>query len=95
MFDSLHPVTFNYKQDITWTNSNKTHIGFIAQDVQKAIQTAQLNENELAIISYDEFNNKLGLSYLDFIALNTDQIQKLKKRVTELEEKLNKLEKGE
>ena len=39
-----------------------------------------------------EESSRYGLSYNDFIALNTWQIQKLKSRVSELEARLEALE---
>lgn len=94
IFDSLRPATFKY----TYSSSNRTHIGLIAQDVKQAVIDNKESIDSFApYCSWNEANNEAtcGLRYSEFIALNIDQIQKLKKRVIELEEKLNKIEKGE
>lgn len=98
LFDNLKPVRFKYKDG----NSSRFHTGLIAQDLQEAIKTAELTEKDVAAIvtvhDEDQKTHKkfeyLGIRYEELIALNIDQIQKLKKRVTELEEQLNKTEKS-
>lgn len=87
IFDSLIPVTFKYVH-----NSNeRTHIGLVAQDVKDAILAAGLTTKEFA--GYCEWKNEddsvgCGLRYSEFVAINIYEIQKLKARVKELEEKL-------
>ena len=92
LFDDLKPVRFKYNDGM----SNRYHTGFIAQDVCDSVVKAELTTNDFA--AYVESTNadngiiERGLRYDEFISLNTWQIQKLKKRVEELEEKLNQLE---
>jgi len=87
IFDSLIPVTFKYVH-----NSNeRTHLGLVAQDVKDAILAAGLTTKEFA--GYCEWKNEddsigCGLRYSEFVAINIYEIQKLKARVKELEEKL-------
>ena len=87
IFDSLIPVTFKYVH-----NSNeRTHLGLVAQDVKEAILAAGLTTKEFA--GYCEWKNEddsigCGLRYSEFVAINIYEIQKLKARVKELEEKL-------
>ena len=87
IFDSLIPVTFKYVH-----NSNeRTHLGLVAQDVKYAILAAGLTTKEFA--GYCEWKNEddsigCGLRYSEFVAINIYEIQKLKARVKELEEKL-------
>lgn len=87
-FDALKPVRFFYNND-----PGKTHVGYIAQDVEEAAQ-ANLAE-EYSDVFYKTPSGgspQYSLYYNDFIALNTYEIQKLKKRVAELETLLaNKL----
>jgi hypothetical protein len=85
LFDNLQPRTYELLSD-----PNKTSLGFVAQEVQSAIGASGLTEKELQIIHKD--SEYYSLAYLEFIALNTWQIQKLKTRVNELEEKLAQLE---
>lgn len=86
-FDNLTPSTFNYKPEFKPNGYEKTHFGFIAQDILK-------NQNALGL---NDLNIVYGNDYYrvikdEFIALNTWQIQKLKKRVAELEAKLEQKE---
>ena len=83
-YDELKPVSFNWKKII----DNKTHIGFIAQDVQKAQE-----DNELDLDLVYEDNDYLLLDRKEIIALNTWQIQLLKKEVQELKKEIEELKK--
>ena len=67
-------------------------MGFIAQDVKSAFIKAGVTNN-FAVYSEWIENGKetCGLSYIDFIPLNTWQIQKLKSRVSELEKEIENL----
>ena len=92
LFDALKPMKFKYNDG----TSNRYHTGFIAQDVYEATVNAGLTTNDFA--AYVEFTNEddsmqCGLRYSEFVSLNTWQIQKLKKRVEELEIKLAALNK--
>lgn len=90
-FDGLTPVTFVYEH----ADSGRTHLGFIAQDVEEALLNAGLTTMEFAGVCIGNDENKTyGLRYEEFIALNTSQIQKLKSRVSELEKQIKEL-KGE
>ena len=99
MFDFLKPVSYKFNNG----ESDRTHIGFIAQDVEQALLDVGLTTQDFAGICYwnkEDGTLEYGLRYEEFIALNTHEIQKLKKRVTEqdqrifeLEEKLSNLEK--
>ena len=86
IFDALQPVSYKFKIN----NNNRTHTGFIAQDVKEAIENAGLTTQDFA--TYCEWINDdgeidCGLRYSEFIALCVNEIQKLKKRVSELENK--------
>ena len=87
IFDSLKPVSYKFNIN----NSNRIHTGLIAQDVKKAVENAGLTTQDFA--AYCEWTDSdksmnCSLRYEEFIALCIDQIQKLKKRVEELENKL-------
>jgi hypothetical protein len=95
LFDQLKPIKFKYNDGA----SNRYHTGFIAQDVCSAIEYSGLNTNEFAayVKSMEtnddgEVKEKCGLRYDEFVSLNTWQIQKLKPRVSTLEEKVLALE---
>ena len=75
--------------------SDRTHIGLIAQDVKDAVLAEGLTTKEFA--GYCEWENEdksigCGLRYGEFVAMNIYEIQKLKARVKELEEKLKSTE---
>lgn len=99
LFDNLKPVSYKFNNN----SSDRTHIGFIAQDVEKTIIDAGLTTQDFAGVCYwdnSDGTKGYGLRYGEFIPLNTHEIQKLKKRVTEqdqrileLEEKISNLEK--
>ena len=87
IFDSLIPVTFKYVEN----TSDRTHIGLVAQDVKDAVLAVGLTTKEFAGYCEWEKDDKslgCGLRYSEFVAMNIYEIQKLKARVKELEEKL-------
>ena len=85
-FNHLNPVRFRYKDG----QSSRYHTGFIAQEVIEAIEKSDLSEKELAAVctlhNQDE-STELGIRYEELIALCVKEIQRLNKRVEELEEK--------
>lgn len=86
-FDGIIPRRFKYNDG----KSGRYHSGYVAQEIQAALADAGIDEKEFAAIcthnrgTDEEFS---ALRYSEFIALNTWQIQKLKARVKELEERL-------
>lgn len=95
-FDDVQPRIYKYNDG----TSNRIHTGFIAQEVEEAIVNNNLTTQDLAItMLMDDLDVKTNIShkqyylrYNEFVALNTWQIQKAKTRITELEEKVAKLE---
>lgn len=99
LFDELRPVCYKYNDG----TSNRYHTGFIAQEVESAIYASGLTTQDFAGFARD-FNIETDpiteekiqtescyLRYGEFVALNTNEIQKLKKRVAELEAQLARL----
>jgi len=91
LFDNLSPSIFKYDDG----TSGRTHVGFIAQDVENAILDSSLTTQDFAgfiraehLNSQNQTETSCFLRYEEFIALNTWQIQNLKKRVAELEAKM-------
>lgn len=86
-FKMLNPVNFKFIDG----TSNRDHTGFIAQEVKEAINDAGLTTNDVAAyVEYEEEGQSTcGLRYEEFIALNTYMIQKLMKRIEQLENKIN------
>lgn len=77
--------------------SGRYHIGFIAQDVEQAILESGITTDDFAGLVqssgyndvHKEYTDQYYLRYNNFISLNTYMIQKLYRRIEELEEKLN------
>ena len=90
-FNQLQPVSYIYNND----NKNKIHIGFIYQDVEKALLRNGLKSSDFAGV-YKTHNNDgsmwCGLAYTEFVALNTYMIQKTRKEKEELEQRTIELE---
>lgn len=92
-FDRLSPVRFRFNNGA----SGRFHTGFVAQDVETAIESAGLSTDDVALYvrltdndpSLDSPAVTYGLRYTEFISLNTWQIQKLKARVAKLERMVN------
>ena len=90
---SLKPTQYKFIQN----TSDRYHVGFISQDIEESlykygldsldfagfIKSPKRNDNGEIISGYH-----YGLRYGEFIALNTYMIQKLYKRIEELEEKV-------
>ena len=87
-FMSLSPSIYKF---INGT-SDRYHSGFISQETEEALVSNGLTTKDFAgfIIYNDPETNeeKYALRYEEFIALNTHMIQKLYKRIEELEKKL-------
>ena len=91
LFDNLHPVTYKYNDG----TSDRLHTGFIAQEVAEALVAAGIPTKDFAglVISDPGTEDESWyLRYEEFIALNTQQIQKMKTHISELEERIAHLE---
>ena len=92
LFDNLKPRKYKYNAG----TSNRVHTGFIVQEVISAIETAGLTTSDFAAVcAFGDANDpatEWGLRYEEIIPLNTWEIQKLKARVAELENKIKILE---
>lgn len=86
LFDNLKPVSYKYNKG----TSSRIHIGFIAQEVEEAILTAGLTTQDFAAYIDDGSNNDdaCSLRYDEFVAINTQQIQLLKPRMTTAEQEI-------
>ena len=92
LFNNLIPRTYKFNDGA----SNRNHIGFIAQEVLEGLENANMDYNLCGIIGKLDANTDKehwALRYEEFIALNTWQIQKLKTRVTELENEIKEIKK--
>ena len=84
-FDELLPKRYKYNNG----TSNRYHTGFIAQDVVRSLNSNDITTQEFAGVMLDNPGQENECWYLrrdEFVALNTWQIQKLKPRVSALEQ---------
>lgn len=80
-FDLLRPAAYRYNHG----ESGRYHTGFIAQDIEAAVESAGLESTDFAGYLKDQKTGEYSLRYEEFISLCVDQIQKLKQRVKKLE----------
>ena len=82
-FDLLQPKRYKYNDG----TSDRYHTGFIAQDVVDALGKSGLSTQDFAAICLDKPTDKNECWYLrrdEFVALNTFEIQRLKKQVEKI-----------
>lgn len=92
LFKALHPVSFEYTEGA----SNRTHYGFIAQEVRDAALSVGLTTQDIAaFVEMDSdregFDTEYALRYDEFISLNTHMIQKCLKDIEALKTENNEL----
>lgn len=89
-FNLLHPVTFRYNDG----QSGRLHIGFIAQEVLRALEDSGLTSQDFAGYVRAESEEagldgyELLIRYSEFTALNTFMIQKLVAENKQIKEEL-------
>lgn len=91
LFDLLAPKRYRYNNG----SSHRYHTGYIAQEVVSALEQAGLSTHDFAAVMLENPGAEdecWKLRRDEFVALNTWQIQKLKNRVNELEQKNKELE---
>ena len=90
-FDLMEPVKYKYNNG----TSGRYHTGFIAQQLENALTQSGLTTQDFAGMKLYHPGQDDEFWYLrrdEFVALNTWQIQKLKPRMTEAEERIYNLE---
>lgn len=100
VFDNLKPVSYKYNN----SNSGRTHLGLIAQDVQEAIQQAGLTDKDYSIVTIDgpgfdiaqgivvdEAETTYRIRYPQLHALEIRQIQLLKHEIKRLKAEIEEL----
>ena len=90
-YDELQPITYKLKNG----TSGRTHFGLGAGQIKGLLIKNDIDSRDFA--PYCSYYNKdgwltCGLRYEEFISMNIYEIQKLKKRTTELENKVQELE---
>lgn len=84
IFDKLRPVSYYLNED----ERHVKHLGFILEEIGEILKEENIDPDIFGAYSPDKEREGGELYYNDFIALNTWQIQKLKKRLDEIEERL-------
>ena len=87
-YDELKPIKYNYKEGFIY-DPEETHFGFIAQDILKSAKKNNIDKPYMVIKNKE--NKYYQLDKEEIIALNTWQIQKLKKENQELKAAINEL----
>lgn len=93
-YDDLSPTEYRMQ------DGKRRHFGLVADDLKENLQKYKIDTNDFA--PFVEFHlhdeqgreteeTRYGIRYTELISLNIDQIQKLKKRVKQLEEKIEVL----
>ena len=91
-FDNLRPQLYKYNS----RPDDGYSMGYIWQEVNESLAKSNLTRNDVGAVYEDKLiDGGLGLRKTDFIALNTWQIQKLKTRIEELENRLSELERND
>lgn len=88
---SLKPCSYKFNND----SAEKTNYGFIAQDVEEALQNLGVDTDSIELVSKGldkDGKEHYSLNYIQFIPLMVDTIQEQQKRIDDLEERLAKLE---
>lgn len=89
LFDNLRPVRFKYNDG----TSGRYHTGLILEELKDAMDTAGVDSSEFA--SYcilDKETGEGGIRYEELISLAISEVQKLKKKNQELEQRIVELE---
>lgn len=91
VYDKLKPVAYKFNAGV----SDRQHFGFIAQDIQQSLADLSIDTKDFAPLCIPkEEDAYMSVRYTEFIPLNTDQIQKLKKRVADQEARIQELERA-
>lgn len=86
LFDNLQPRIFQYKNG----SSGRYHYGYIVDELRSAMDIAGLSTTECAAYCLDNPNDPNGtggIRYSELSVLTTAEVQKLKPRVSDLEQR--------
>lgn len=91
---AIKPKKFKYDDSIAL--SGRTHTGYIAQDLKKAIEGAKLTTKELAaFVDLNGDGSEYAIRYDELIPLLHGWISELDKRIEKIESRLDSLERGD
>lgn len=92
IFSLLKPVAFSSNVEDGTEHEGRMHFGFIAQEVEKALEENGLDEKATSFVTHSfwtdeetgEEKDEYSLRYEEFIALNTHMIQTQQKEIESL-----------
>lgn len=99
IYMEIQPVSFRFKNFTSDDKHDRTHYGFIAQDVEKIINKYGLSTIDAGFVCKDYLDYKndagqiieYGLAYEEFISLNTHMTQKAHHRIDAQEQEIQDL----
>lgn len=99
IFSLLKPVAFSSNVEDGTEHEGRMHFGFIAQEVEKALEENGLDEKATSFVTHSfwtdeetgEEKDEYSLRYEEFIALNTHMIQKQQKEIDDLKKQIEEL----
>ena len=106
LYDALAPVCYKYKNILPGHNYSRTHIGFLAQDIENQIKNFELSSEDCALVQARPLNEddpqelkdictdgyKYYLNYNELHGLHTLKNHQQDARLAELEAKNKELE---
>ena len=94
-YDLLRPVSFNYFNEEDKAEEEQVHFGFVAQEVEAALNQVGINPQEFAALECDnseEGDGYYSLDYSKFVALNTAKIKQLESIIMTQQQQINALQ---
>ncbi len=104
LFMKLKPVNYTWKNITETDNHDRTHCGFIAQEVEEALEEVGLTSTDFATLCYDEVEegsrpdgrtDEYALAYSELHGLTVHMLQKAIGRIEALEAELSLLKASE
>lgn len=101
LYNILNPIAYKYKNLRDTDNHSRTHLGFLAQEVEQAVFKVGLTNEDYAIIQIEDLQTpipgcedgkKYYLNYNELHGLHVLKNQEQDKRILELEQKVQYLE---
>ena len=87
---NLRPVHFKFKDDVEFTDRH-WHYGYLAQEVEKAFNNANVSTQNESLVGYDEENDSWLLDKNELHAMHTYMIQKQQKEIDSLKSELSEI----
>lgn len=101
VYNNLNPIVYKYKNLKETDNHSRTHIGFLAQEVEQEVQKNGLTSEDFSMVQIQQLKEpipgcedgkKYYLNYNELHGLHVLKNQEQDKRILELEQKVQYLE---